>query len=169
MPLAKMMEKDERKKSAIRHKAYSIAEHYALCELLILRLIRNNPGSTASDIGHRMVPEAFKQAKVDTGYIYGYSHLLMLVGHLLKANHLKGPDVVIEPDYYGTNIKVDFDEQVPLEVTPKGRHYMLSMPGTVQTAATRIMQPYTVLDRIAAAIPKIEKKPRPRRRRRRRK
>jgi hypothetical protein len=157
---------EKRTKSAIRHKAYSIGEFYGICELLILRTVRTNPNVTSSAV-IKKIGELFDAAKLNTIFIHGAQELLFLIGHLVKAKHLSGPDYVIEKDYYGTNINIGFNSNEPVALTTKGRHYMLSMPTTVKNAATRIMRPYSLLDRIAAAIPKIQPVRQRRHRRRR--
>lgn len=161
MQLAKMME-EKRRRAAIKLDTYSLGERWAFVELMVLRIIRENPGLRVVEI-YSKLDKILTDAKVDKsiGPIKNINHL---INGLLRAGHIGDVKFAIEDDGV-----FDYDDQQMPSVSKKGRHYMLSMPSTVKNAASRIMQPYTVLDRIAAAIPKIKaEKPKRRRRRRRR-
>lgn len=159
MTLAKMLE-EERKKAAIRIRTYSVAEQFAIVELVALRIIRQERNLDCLGVQER-IRKLVADAKLSTSYP-ALDHLDDIFFSLARAGHLS--DIEWSED---THSREYDNEHIPT-VSKKGRSYMLGMPKTVQNAATRLMQPYTVLDRIAAAIPKIPKTEKKRRKRRRR-
>ena len=162
MQLAKMMEQ-ERRRAAIKPRTYSSAERFSIIELILLRLFRTNPGLTCAAARDR-VTKLFGDAKVDSTEFPPLQFLDGIIFGLARAGHVEDVDWTESED--GSDY--DYSEDDAPVVTKKGRTYMLAMPKTVQNGATRVMQPYTLLDRIAAAVPKIPKQAKKRRRRRRR-
>ena len=156
MTLAHMM-KEERTKPAVRLDSYSTGERYGFVELLVMRVIRENPAFSLIAVNEKL-KSLFTDAKVNYEWISAMQDLTNVIGALISAGHIKG-----EVDEY-----LYYDCRDTSAVTKKGRSYMLNMPKTVKNAADRIMRPYTVLDRFAAAIPTIPKQAKKRRRRRRR-
>jgi hypothetical protein len=153
-----MME-ERRTRCAIRLQAYSLGERYSILELMILRTIRTNTGIPAEDIQGKL-EHLLDAAKTEAWLGIRFSCDLTIT-RLAIACHI---DLKAEIDKYGS---CSFSGSDRPTVTKKGRSYMLAMPKTAQNAAARIMQPYTILDRFAAAIPTIPKQIRKRRRRRR--
>lgn len=143
----RMMEQ-ERKKPAIRVRTYSIAELYSIVELMLLRVVKDNPGLTCVEVHERM-QKLVQDAKVH-GDLKPMIYLDNITFALARAGHIGDVDWADDDDDdYGH----EYNESDRPVITKKGRAYMLSMPKTVQNAATRIMSPYTILDRFAAAIP----------------
>ena len=154
-----MME-ERRTRCAIRLQAYSIAERHSIIELMTLRTIRSNRDIPAEDIRGKL-ELLFNEANIEWWLGFTNFSCGMMITRLAIAGRI---DLEAEVDKYGSCLFSGSDQPT---VTKKGRAYMLAMPKTVQNAATRIMQPYTILDRFAAAIPTIPKQVRKRRQRRR--
>jgi hypothetical protein len=125
-----------RTKPAIRTKCYSLGEFYTIIDLMFLRLVYNSTGAATYDSHIRSLREIIYKAKLK----WTFSDLSSSVIKLCDSGHIK----------FTSNKDVMFD--IP-SVSKKDRKYMLAMPEIIKDAANRIMQPYTVLDRIAVAIP----------------